>query len=557
MKRKFTMFSFWAAVLVLMLVACAAPVTLTVPSAPTATGVVEQGRPTAGQAQKGGSLTVGIIEEPEILNPYITQLATSFNVLSGIMDSLLSFDTEQQLQPALAESYSVSDDGLVYTFKLRKDVKWHDGTPFGAQDVVATWKIIMNPDFGAFQTLGWDKVVDIGTPDNYTAVMTTSEKYAPFLAYVGSTIIGPKHLIDKGIDSFKQEFGRNPIGTGPFKFQQWQSGQSIQLVKNPDYWGGVPKLDKITVKIVPDTNTLLVQLKTGEVQLTDAIGVPEYTEAQALPNSAVISRDGQNWEHIDLKNLDHLMDRRVRQALDYATPKQQIVEKLFLGLATVAVGDQSPGTPYYNHSIQPRPYDPEKAALLLKEAGFAKGSDGIMEKEGKPLKIEYWIVSGDQQTKRVQQVIAASWRKLGIDVDEREEAITSIFGPNGYQFTKAMTAGQYAWLNVNDPDDMFYWHSSQIPQDPTGSGGNLPAYFNKYEFQEEIDELSEAGTKEMNPEKRKVIYFKIQEILHEYVPVIFLYWDKRIYVAPKNLAGFSPNPYNALLWNVKDWGVTE
>jgi peptide/nickel transport system substrate-binding protein len=523
-----------------------------VPQAPTATAAAA-----AEVTRQGGSLTVGTVEEPETLNPYITQLAASQDVLSGVMEGLLSFDTRQQLQPALAVSYTVSSDGLVYRFTLRPNVRWHDGQPFTTRDVVATWQIIMNPDFAAFQTLGWDKIVDIGTPDDYTAVMTTSEKYAPFLAYVSSTFISPKHLIDKGVDSFKQEFGRKPIGTGPFKFEQWESGQYIKLARNPDYWAGAPALEGITVKVVPDTNTLLVQLKTGEVQLTNAIGVPEYDEAGKLPGSDVILREGLNWAHIDLKNIGFLMDKRVRQALDYATPKQQIVDSLFNGLATVGIGDQQPGTPYANPNIQPRPYDLAKAAELLKQVGFIKGADGILQKGGSPLKIEYWIASGDEQTKRVQQVIAASWRTLGIDVDEREQDIKTLFGPEGYQFTKAMTAGQYEWLNADDPDDMYYWHSSQIPKDPNGTGGNLPAYFNKYEFQKEIDQLTEAGVQELDQAARRKTYFKIQEVLQEYVPVIFLYWDKRIYVAPKNLSGFNPNPYNALFWNVKDWTLTQ
>jgi peptide/nickel transport system substrate-binding protein len=229
---------------------------------------------------------------------------------------------------------------------------------------------------------------------------------------------------------------------------------------------------------------------------------------------------------------------------------------LLKGLATVGFGDQAPGTPWINPNIQPRPYDLDKAAALLAEAGFTKNADGNLEKDGKPLVIEHWIPSGDEQTKRVQQVIAASWRKLGIQVDEREEDIKSIWGPNGYQFTQAMTAGQYSWTNGNDPDDMFYWHSSQIPSEPTGTGGNTVAFFQKFSFQEEIDDLTLRAAAETDLEKRKQLYWQIQELLHEEVPVIFMYWGKRIYVAPKALAGFKANSYNYLLWDAQDWSIT-
>lgn len=537
-----------ACLVAVTLAACAVP---TPPPSATSTSVA----PAAPKA--GGAIIIGKVEEPETLNPYITQLVTSIDVLSGIMEGLMDFDTNQILQPQLAESYTVSDDGLTYTFNLRRGVRWHDGQPFTAADVVATWKIIMDPDFAAFSQLGWDKITDIETPDEYTVVMKTAEKYAPFLTYVASSSISPKHWIDKGIDSFKQEFGRRPIGTGPFKLSRWETGQFIELAKFEDYWGGAPKLDKITIKIVPDDNTLMVQLTTGEVQLSDAVSAARIEEARRLPNSVVLTREGLEWTHMDLKNIGFLMDKRVRQALDYATPKQQIVDTLLGGLATIGIGDQAPGTPYFNPNIQPRPYDLAAAAKLLEEAGFKKNAQGILEKDGQPLVIEHWIIAGDQLTRQIQQVIASSWRQLGIDVQEREEDIKTIWGPNGYQFTQAMTAAMYSWTNSNDPDNMFYWHSSQIPSDPTGIGGNLPAYFNRYEQQAKFDELTAAGASEIDPEKRKQIYWQIQELLHEEVPVIFMYWPQRLYVAPKNLTGFNPNTYNFLLWDAERWAFAD
>jgi peptide/nickel transport system substrate-binding protein len=537
----------------LLLTACAAPA----PAQPQAPAAAAESKP--AQPVAGGTLTLGIVEEPETLNPFITQLVTSFNVLSGVMEGLMDYDTGQKLQPRLAESYAVSDDGLTYTFKLRKGVTWHDGRPFTAADVVATWQVIMNPDFAAFSQLGWDKIESIDTPDDHTVVMKTTEKYAPFITYVGASMIAPKHLIDKGMDSFKQAFGRSPVGTGPFKLAKWDSAQSITLEKFDGYWdaGRKPKLDKIVLKIVPDTNTLLVQMKTGEVQMSDALSSLQIDDVNKIESVAVTLRDGTDWTHMDLKHIDFLTDKRVRQALDYATPKQQIVDQLLKGLGTVAFGDQAPGTPWINPNLQPRPYDLEKAAALLTEAGFTKNASGILEKDGKPLAIAHWIPSGDEQTKRVQQVIAASWQKLGIQVDEREEDIKSIWGPNGYQFTKDMTAGQYSWTNGNDPDDMFYWHSSQIPAEPTGTGGNTIGFFQKFAFQDQIDALTAQAAGETNNEKRQKLYWQIQELLHEEVPVIFMYWGKRIYASPRNLAGFKANSYNYLLWDAQDWTFTQ
>jgi len=547
--------------------ACAPPVSRTLgpttpasatqpPMASTALTAAPVTAAAASTSIQSNTLTIGLVEEPETLNPYVTQLFTSNKVLWGVMDTLLRFDKTFVLGPGLAESYVVSDDGLSYTFKLRKGVMWHDGQPFTAADVVATWKVIMDPNFGAFNPLGWDKIESIQTPDDYTVVVKLSEQFAPFLAWVaGNTLISPKHLIDKGVDSFKQEFGRQPIGTGPFKLVKWTSGQSIALEKNAAYWGGVPKLDAIVLKIVPDTNTLLTQLKTGEVQLTDGLGALEYEAVKSLPNNTTLVLTGNNWQHIDLKNISFLMDKRVRQALDYATPREDIVNQLLHGLAEVATSDQAPTTFFFNPNVKARPYDLDKATALFEEAGFAKNANGVWEKDGKSLKIEYWVPSGDATAKLVQQVVAASWRKAGVDVDSREEAMSSIWGPDGFQFTQAMTAGQYDWFTPPDPDDMFFWHSKFIPSTPTSAGGNVIAYFNKLDAQDEFDALTAAGATEVNPEKRKAIYWQVQDLLHEEVPVIFLYWGKRIFVLPKQLRGFEPIAALPLLYGSEKWSL--
>jgi len=523
----------------------------TSPTPKAAGSVTESGR--AGNA--GSALTIGIIEEPETLNPYLTRLTTSFDVLSGVMEGLLDTDPAAKAQPRLAESYSVSADGLTYTFHLRKDVKWHDGQMFTAADVVATWKIIVNNDFAARRQLGWDKIVSIDTPDDFTVVMKTGEPYAPFLSDVGRTPISPKHEIDKGLDSFKQAFGRAPVGTGPFKLVKWEGGQAIMLEANNAYWGTQPKLGHITLKIVPDTSTLLALLKSGEVQMSAALGASAYSQAQTLDKVVVNVMDGLEWTHIDLKYIGFLADVRVRQALDYATPKQQVVDMALNGLATVSFGDQAPGTPWIDPKIDPRPYSLDQAAKLLAQAGFQKNALGILEKDGQSLALEYWIPAGDEDAKRVQQLVASSWEKLGVQVDLHAGEAKTIWGPTGYQFNKTLTAGQYAWRNSGDPDDMFYWHSSQIPKTPTGTGGNALAFFQRFDFQDQIDRLTSDAVKVSDVTARQQLYWQVQELLDEQVPVIFLYWPKRIYIVPKTLSGFKPNTFSNLLWDAQEWDI--
>jgi peptide/nickel transport system substrate-binding protein len=512
----------------------------------------EPATPTVAGAGSSQTLVIGSVEEPDTLHPFVSYMFTTQKIMYGVMSPLINFDAQLNIVPALAESYTISEDGKVYTFRLNPKAKWHDGTPFTSADVAATREIILNPAFGANGPFGWDKTESVETPDAHTAVVKLNAPFSPFLVMAANWLVAPKHLIDKGVDAFKRDFGRNPIGTGPYKFAKWESGQQIVLEKNTDYFGPAPSIAQIVIKFVPNTNTLLTQLQTGEVDFTDALTAIDYNAATALPGFGVKALTGVNWTHISLKNLDHLQDKRVRQALDFATPRQQIIEKLLNGLAEVAVSDQSPTSPYFNPNVKVRPYDVDKAKALLKEGGFVQNTAGIWEKNGSPLKIEYWIETGNMQSKQVSQAIIASWRKLGVDVSEHEQDIRNWMTPDGFPFRKAMTAGQFEWFNFLDPDNMGYWHSSMIPAKAGGTGTNLPAFFAPYERQALFDELTAAGAAENDPEKRKAIYWRLQELVHEEVPVIFLYWGKRIFAA-KNSLSYETNAAMPLLFNAEQW----
>jgi peptide/nickel transport system substrate-binding protein len=154
-------------------------------------------------------------------------------------------------------------------------------------------------------------------------------------------------------------------------------------------------------------------------------------------------------------------------------------------------------------------------------------------------------------------VIGASWNSIGIKTDLKSESVSTIWGPEGYQFTDKMTAALYSWYNSNDPDDMFYWHSSQIPESPTGSGGNLPAYFFPYNFQEKVDDLTSRAAAETDQAKRTELYSEIQALLHEEVPCIFIYWSKQFEAVASNIGGFWPSAFANLLWNVESWYLAQ
>ncbi|HYP59337.1 MAG TPA: ABC transporter substrate-binding protein [Thermomicrobiales bacterium] len=546
-------------------------------------GTKEVTGPTApsGTPKEGGVLVASTIEEPDTLNPWITALVTGSDVLTGVFGGLMRYDSNQQIIPDLAESFEISTDGLIYTFKLRQGVTFHDGAAFTAKDVDATWKAIMNPDFTAYSQLGWDHIKTLDMPDDFTVVMNTTEAYAPFMAYISDPVSGAiisAAIFDKGPDYFRGDFGRAPIGTGPFKIDEWKAKEQIGLSRYDGYWGTKPKLDQIIYRINPDDNTQLVQLQTGEAQMaasSGSIGSSRLDEVLGYGTVDVYERPNMAWSHLDLKHVDFLRITKVRQALDYATPTQDIIDNIQKGRVVRAFADQAPITTVYATDITPRPYDLEKAKQLLTEAGLTQNGDGVWEgptptpskdidpntDRGGPtkeFKMEFWYISGDSVTQQIAQVITQSWNSIGIKTEAKSEDVSTIWSPDGYQFNPdTMTACMYSWFNSNDPDNMYYWHSSQIPPDPTGAGGNAIAYFFPLNFQAKVDELTVAGAKETDPEKRKAIYIELQHLIFDETPVVFLWWSKDYSAVQPNIGGFWPSPFNRLLWNAQEWYVTE
>ncbi|HET9660702.1 MAG TPA: peptide ABC transporter substrate-binding protein [Thermomicrobiales bacterium] len=560
-----------------------------VSAAPTRTGGVTPLRgqaketvpvtgPTAPEGTKveGGTLILGGDSEPDTLHPYLTQLLVGFDMFSAVMEGLLGLDENLALVPTLATEYSISDDGLNYTFTLREGVKFHNGEDFVADDVINTWKVVNDPDFGTYNTYGWDYVTDVTkSADGKQVTITTGAPYAPLLSLTGIAPIVPSSAV-KDPQKFATDFGNNLIGTGPFKLEERVPQQQISFVRNDEYWGEKAILDKLIYKISPDDNTLLVQLRTGEIQATgsdSSLQALRVKEALDIEGITILENPSAAWNHLDLKIIDHLRDPRVRQALDFATPKQQIIEQLLENRVLPSAADITPDIWAWDPDLQPTGYDPDKAKSLLEEAGltFADGGwsgptpapekdvDVLTDKNGpvKPLEIELWAIAGSKQTELIAQVIVQAWQQIGVKAEQKFEDISTIFGPEGYQFTEKMTAGLYSWTNSADPDNTWYWSSQYIPETPTGAGGNVQCYFFPFNFQDEIDAIIDPAVEELDQDKRKEAYFASQKLINEQAPVVFLYWEKLFSPVANNIGGFLPTTFNSLFWNAGTWYLTE
>ncbi len=541
-------------------------------------GTIPVEGPTApeGTRVEGGTLILGGHGEPDTLQPYLTQLMIGFDMFSAPMEGLIGLDQDLAIVPKLATEYSISDDGLSYTFTLREGVKWHNGEDFVADDVINTWKVVNNPDFGTYNTFAWDLVTDVTKSDDGTQVtIVTAEPYAPFLSNVGVAPLVPSSA-SADPEAFATEFGDVLTGTGPFKLEERVPQQQISFVRFDDYWDETAILDKVIYRIVPDDNTLLVQLRTGEIQLAgsdSAISAIRVEEALGIEGISILENPSPAWKHFDLKIIDHLRDPRVRQALDYATPKQQIIEQLLKNNVLPSAADTTPGTWAFDENLVQTPYDPEKAKALLQEAGLTledgvwtgptptpeKDIDVLTDRGGpvKPLAIELWAPSGEKQNELVLQVVAQAWESIGVKTEQKFEDVSTIFGPGGYQFTDKMTAGYFSWYNPSDPDNTWYWSSQYIPETPTGAGGNVQSFFFPFNFQAEIDAIIDPAVSELDQDKRREAYLASQKLLNEQAPVVFLYWDKIFSAVANTVGGYYPTTFSPLFWNANAWYLVE
>jgi peptide/nickel transport system substrate-binding protein len=529
---------------------------------PVATG--KKSKP-AGKEIKDGRITVGVVGAIDTFNPYLTSLyGQGFEILSGVMEGLVGYDSRQRLKPLLAQGYTISDDGLTYTFDIRPDVLFQNGDRLTARDVVASWQMIMNRDLPVWSRLGWDKITAIDVPDDRTAVVKTAQLFAPFLSSIASgqfttCAISPAGELGKDLDAFRERFDTKPIGTGPFRIKSVRQ-REITLERFAKHWAGTPRLERITVRVFDSHEEQLAALGAGEIQIAGRVGSPgdqHVDEALAIPHAAVFSYRGLTWGHLDLKQISHLMDRGVRQALDYATPKAEIIEQVLGGWAQTGAADQAPGSWAYNQALRPRSLNLERAGSLMSRAGFELDEEKRLVKDGDALEIDLWGEEGDAQAEPILRLIAGSWARIGVSSRIRMAPSAELWGPTGYQYSDRMTAGYYRWANVNDPDDMFYWHSSQIPTHPGGPGGNVPAFFNEYSFQEEIDDLTARAAAETDQVQRKNLYLQIQELLHEQVPAIFLFWDHGFSAAARTVGNYLPSAFTYQLWNAREWYLAD
>jgi len=465
------------------------------------------------------------------LDPAIVTDGESFKVTENIFETLLNFgEQDTTINPGLAKTWEVSEDGLTYTFHLQEGVKFHDGTDFNADAVVKNverWKGGAEEQFYYFHSMfkaeGEDIIAKVEAVDDLTVVFTLSRPQAPFLKNIAMSPFGIAS--PTAFESAGEAFGDNPVGTGPFVFGEWKRNDSITVKKNENYWQeGLPKLDTIIFRAIPDNSARLNALMTGEIDLADGINPSDATTVESNSDLQLIERPSMNVGYLGLTNTRAPFDNKlVRQAVNYAIDKQSIIDAFFQGRAEVAVNPMPSSISGYNDEISGYEYDPEKAKALLAEAGY----------DGK--EIELWAMPVPRPYMPDGQKVAEAIQKNLSDVGIPSKIVTYEWAT----YLEKANNGEadaflLGWTGDNGDADNFIY--ALLDKDNIGS--NNYAYYSN----DQVHELLIAAQSEIDEEKRVELYKQAQEIIHDDAPWVPLAHSIPLLAGKKSVTGYLPHP---------------
>ncbi len=495
----------------------------------------------------GDALIVGSIGEPSILIPMLAGDSASHDVAGLIFNGLVKYDTDLTIIGDLAESWDISADGLTITFHLRKGVRWTDGVEFTADDVMFGYNTIIDDKTPTPYKEDFLQVKKAEVLDRYTFRVTYREPFAPALSSWGNLPVLPRHLLE-GKEITKTEFGRNPVGMGPYILRKWEPGQRLVLSANRDYFEGRPYIDHYIYRIIPDQATMFMELRAGGIDLMGLTPI-QYRKQTDTPfyrkNFRKFRYPVFAYTYLGF-NLRHpfFSDARVRKAIAHAIDKEEIIDVVLFGLGSVATGPYVPNTWPYNPDVKRYEYNPGKARELLKEAGWRDSDgDGILDRDGRDLEFTILTNMGNSLRERTATIIQWRLKQIGIKVNIRILEWSTFI--NEFIDKRRFEAVILGWSIGLDPDQYDIWHSSKTGEKEF----NFVSYSN-----EEVDRLLEVGRRTFDIEKRKRAYYRIQEILAEEVPYVFLYVPDALPIVHGRFRGIKPSPIG-ISYNLPKWYV--
>ncbi len=479
------------------------------------------------------------------LNPLLANDTTSATINDQVFNGLVKYDKDIKLVGDLAERWDVSPDGKTITFHLRKGVLWHDGEEFTADDCLFTYQKLMDPKVATPYSSSYMDVKKAETPDRYTFRVVYKEPFSPALESWSMGVI-PKHLLD-GKDLNTDPFNRNPVGTGPYKFKEWVTGQKIVLESNDRYFEGRPNIDQYIYRIIPDSSTMFQELLSGGVDMMglNPLQYLRKSETRRIRENYVKFRYPANaYTYLGYNLTSPLFsDLEVRRALAYAIDRQSIIDGVLLGIGQPCTGPFSYVSWAYNPKVKPYPYDPDRAKAMFADAGWKdRNSDGILEKDGRPFQFTILTNQGNGERIHAAEIIQQNLKKVGIDVKIRVMEWQAFLEQIDKHTFDAIILG---WSMSRDPDLYDIWHSSKTKKGEY----NFIGYKNP-----EVDRLLVEGRRTFDMKKRQRIYYRIHEILAYEQPYAFLYVPDATPIVHKRFKGIEVAPLG-IMYNFNKWYV--
>lgn len=458
-------------------------------------------------------LIVGQIAEPKSLDPAADTAVNDFRILVNLYDGLVRYkDGTLEVEPSLATSWTISDDGKTYTFKLRDGVKFHDGTPFNAEAVKFNFDRMLQDDH-PFHNTGpfplsffFSTVSEVKVIDDLTVEFDLSAPYAPFLsnlAYPTGLIVSPD-----AVKKYGKDFGRHPSGTGAYKFAQWDSNEKVVVEKNPDYWDGAPSLEAVIYRPITDANTRVAEMLSGGLDVMVEVPPDSLSQFKDNPAFKVSEQAGPHLWFLILNTKDGpFKNKEIRQAANYAINKKALVDNILQGTADVAAGPTPPAFAWaYDDKLQPYPYDPEKAKAMLKEAGY----------DGSP--VTFYVTEGGSgmlDPIAMGTAIQADLEAVGMKVKIETYEWNTFLGKVNPGLEGKADMAEMAWM-TNDPDTLPFLalRSDAVPD----KGGFNSGYYSN----PKVDELLEKARQSTDQDERAKLYKEMQDIVHDDAPWVFV-----------------------------------
>ena len=513
--------------------------------------------PQAGAERKtdgkpdGGTLNYGEYGRPSTLDPITSNDMISMRIIELIFNGLVGINEKQEIVPELAERWEISEDGKYYTFYLRQDVMWHpkegeEPAPFTADDVIFTYNIMMHPKTITSMKVRYEFIESVTKMDDYTLQFTLKRPILNALAKFSFKVI-PKHgPANTEFLSREDPFVQKPIGTGPYMLKNITADREVILVANEDYFKGRPHINKFAARPFADQNIMSQALLFNAIDMIVLVNHRDIPQIQGDKRYILQPYNALSYSFFGYNIRNPLLaDKRVRKAFTYAVNRQEMLDSFFQGQGTIISGPFAPGSWAYNLDVQPLTFDPQKAIELLNEAGFVKGDDGIMVKDGQKLslKLKVPIAKESEAVKRVVLAFKNYLNKIGVDIEgEFKEWLSwkeDVFLNHDFDIIFA------SWVFDDSADISSLFHSAEIGP----WKNNFGAYSNP-----EIDSLIVESKLTLDHEKRRTINRKLHAIIADESPYTFL-WTLTNYAAfNKKLRHVAIHPYKFFSF-ADDWFI--